>query len=130
MFDSKIGLSGPQPEPSATDPTARVARIDLQRTLNQRDSSLDVLAKITKHEGRGGENLGVVPADSKRPAGKINALSVARLLVLAPAIHAKKLMAQSRQAQGGCVTRISRDRLPKQADRVEDLGLFRGQRFW
>ena len=59
-----------------------------------------------------------------------DALIVARLLVLAPAVHTKKLMAQSRHAQGSCVMRISPDRLFEQTDRFEDLVLFCGQGVW
>src|SRR6516164_2016128 len=95
MFDSKIGSSGPQPHPAAADPTARVTRIKLQRTVNQRDGSVDVFAEIAENEARGGENLAVLPAHAKRPASKVDALIAVRLLVLVPAIHTKKLVAQS-----------------------------------
>ena len=75
MLDREIGLAGPNPENAAQIPAAGEARVERQRTVDQRDHAHDILAEIRQHEGGIGEDARVVSATSKRPPSKIDGLA-------------------------------------------------------
>jgi hypothetical protein len=109
MLDYEIGLSGPQPEPATNLPVPSETLVDLQSTIDQRDSGVDILAEVSEDVGGIGEYLRVVASNSKGLPGKIKAVEALRLRELSPTIIVEIEVAPRRPNTSGALIR-SRDR--------------------
>src|SRR5260370_1890843 len=116
MLDSEIRLLGKQLEKAAGVPAAHVARIERQRTINQRRHCTDVLTEIAQRSGSIGQHSRIVPGDLKRALSAIDALSTINLRVSAPADEVAVKMEDRGPSEGRPVQRIPRDRLIEQAE--------------
>src|SRR5215469_2665603 len=63
VFDSDISFSGPEPEPTASTPTDGETWIQLQRSIHEKQSWLDVPLEVTKDVGDSAEDKGIIAAD-------------------------------------------------------------------
>jgi len=60
VVNREIRLPSPQPEPATPVPSASEARVELERTVDQCDGGIDVLAEITQHVGSAAEHVCIV----------------------------------------------------------------------
>ena len=74
MLGSKIGVSAPQPDPSASHPADSEAWVEIQGTIYQGNSSIDVWLKVAEDVSRIAEDIGIVTGSLKRAASKIDAV--------------------------------------------------------
>ena len=83
MLDRDIGLTRKPPQDAANIPTARIARVERQRTIDQPDHRPDVLAEIGKRKAGIGKRARVVASDLQGPMREIGAPAPVRLRVFA-----------------------------------------------
>jgi len=102
-------------------PAAREVRVERQGTVNQRHHGVDIFAEIGQREGDIRQNVRVVAGHFQGSPGEIGALPTVRLRIFAPAVPYEPTTAESGPAEGGSVTRIARDRLLHQTERLRDL---------
>ena len=62
MLDRQIRLPGPQPEKAADVPAARVARIEGESAIDQRDHRIDVFAETGERKAASASTPGSFPA--------------------------------------------------------------------
>src|SRR5207248_5320551 len=74
VLDGDVGLTRPPSEDAADNPTARVVRVDGQRTVNQRHHGADVLAEIGQRLSGMRQDAGVVAGHFQGSPCEINAL--------------------------------------------------------
>ena len=121
MLDRDVGLARPVPENAADIPAAREARVERQRTINQRHHRTDVLAERGQREGGIGKGARIVAGNLQGAPGEIGALAAIRLGVLARTIGTQPLTADRGPSEGGPVTRVALDRLFEETERCGDL---------
>ena len=100
-----------------------IARVERQRTIDQRYHGADVLAEISQHEGRVGQDARVVLAPLRAPAGQDRCLSTVRLRVFGPAVIDEPHVANRGPGECRPVMPIDRDRLFEQSQRLEEPAL-------
>ena len=113
-------MAGPQPQPAAVGPSDGEARVQLDGTVDQRGSGIDVLAQIAKHVGDPAENNRILAGSAKRLLSQIETLAAVRVRIIVPASDIKTAVAKRRQRKGDAVPRIAGDRPPHHAKRLED----------
>jgi hypothetical protein len=74
MLDRKIGVSSPQPDPSASRPADCEAWVKIQGTIYEANSWIDVWLKVAEDISRVAEDFGIVASNLKRTASKIDAV--------------------------------------------------------
>ena len=84
MLDRQIGLPGPQPEPTAAPPTNREARVQLERTVDQRDGGYNVFAEVSQNVSAVSEDIRVIARGRKRPARQPQCLIAVRTDIVDP----------------------------------------------
>jgi len=67
MLDCQIWGTDKQPEHRTPVPAASRARVEVQTTVDQPDSSVDVLAVPSEDKGSRADDFGIVRGDLKRP---------------------------------------------------------------
>src|SRR6516162_9263457 len=75
MLDREIGLPGPQSQPAAVDPTAGIARIELDATINQCGRRTEIPAGVAERVGSPTKSIWVVASAAQCALGKIDGLS-------------------------------------------------------
>src|SRR4051794_19787798 len=85
ILDCTFRLTGPQPQPPAEMPALSESRVEFQRTLDQTDGCVDILAKGGRYIGAAGENPGILTGHLKRSPGQVETVAAIRLRVTAPA---------------------------------------------
>src|SRR6266436_926711 len=107
-----MGLASPNPEHTTPIPAASIARIERERTVNQRDRDIDVLPKMAEYERGMAEDIRVVSSSSKGLPGKIDTYTPVCFPVVGPAVDVEMDVAKGRQGEGGAVAWIAIDCLP------------------
>src|SRR5215470_11297606 len=120
MLNRQVGLTTPQPEPTAAEPSEREVRVKLPSAIDQRDGGIEVFAKITEHERDAAEDIGIFPGDPKCPPGKIDAFATVAGPVCCRTGDVEHLPAMRGQGKRRTVARIALDRLPEQFRRPPD----------
>ena len=82
-------------------PTASVARIEREATVDQPERDVDVLAEISEDKGSEREDIGVVGAASKRPSSEIDTDATDPFRVFGPAVDLDPLVTMGRKARAG-----------------------------
>src|SRR5262245_43293501 len=96
MLNGKVGVSGPQPEPSTSSPANCVAWAEFQSAIDQADGWIDLWFKVSKDVGHVAEDFGIVPCCLKCATSKTNADFAILLPILAPEISVEKHMTRGR----------------------------------
>src|SRR5215470_16755177 len=128
MADREFWFPRPEPQSATYHPATSKAWVERQRTVDQFDSSVDLLAKIPESVGSPDENTRVITGNPKRLPGEIDPLATVKLGVVGPAVDVEIKMALCRQGESGPVTRIAFDPSPQQFECVCDPAPFPGQR--
>ena len=87
MLQREIGLTGKNPQQPAPIPTESKTRVESEATVDQPDGDFDVLAIPGEHEGRDGEDVGVVRSASECSPNEIDTCAPVRLTVVGPAVR-------------------------------------------
>jgi len=91
MTDCKFRLSGPpQPEPAAPIPALSEARVKRQCTVNQFDSGVDVLAKVSKYVRGASQDTWVVTCDLKCPPCQTEPLALVAVKIRGKALRLRE----------------------------------------
>src|SRR5262245_5412697 len=114
MLNRKIGVSGPQPKPSALNPAKCEAWIEVQSAINQGDGWIDVRLEIAEDLSGVAEDIGIVASSPKRAASKIDAILAVPLPILAPTVCSKHLVAMGCLRKSQSIVRVTLERLPEQ----------------
>jgi hypothetical protein len=125
VLDRHIGLARPQPEDTADVPSTREARIERQRTVDQRYHGIDVLAEKRKRLSGIREDAGVVFSHFECTLGEIGALPNIRCQILTPVIIHESIAAERGPSEGGPVIRVACDRHLKKPQCLRDRGRIR-----
>src|ERR1700730_2893183 len=128
MLDREIGLPRKQPDVAAASPTKSETRVEDERSVDQGDGGVDVLAKTREHEGSLGKNTWIISADSEGLPGKIDAHAAVRLPVVGPAIEIELVVTNCSESEGRAVAWIALDRLPEEVECLSDPVLIAGAR--
>src|SRR6266550_685643 len=120
MLDPEIGLAGPHPEKAAHKPTAGVARIERERTIDQADHRTNILAEPRQHLGGIGEDSRVVLRLLECLPGKIAGLPMGYCRLFGPTLNDKPQVAVRGQRGRRSVMPIDCDRLLEQSLRLDD----------
>ena len=80
-------------EPIAAEPAKSEVRIKLSGVVDQRDSGIEVFAKISERKGGAAQYVGIVLGEPKRPLGKIDAFAAVCRRVLGPTDDGEHLVA-------------------------------------
>src|SRR6516165_10616 len=116
MLDRQIGLTCPQPEPTANVPAQFEARVQGQRTVDQRHHRVDVFAEISEYGGGKGEDTGVASGHANSLLRQFDGFAAVRLAVFGPSVEIELAMAERRDRESRPVTQITLDRLPEQSE--------------
>ena len=87
MRDRKIGFTRPQPDDAAGIPTAGVAWVEREGTVDQRHWHTDILAKLRQNDRRVTENCGVTVRHPERLPGKIAGFATTCIRRFDPAVN-------------------------------------------
>src|SRR5437016_12929 len=87
MLDREIGLAGIYPDLAAQVPPAGEARVERERTVDQPDHGLDLLAEIREHEGGVGEDAWVILRSIERLPSEIAGLTAGCLRIFDDEAH-------------------------------------------
>ena len=110
MLDRETYAASVHPENSAPIPSASGTRVERKRAVDQGQSGVDVLAKVSEDKGSLAEDGWIVGGDLHGPPGEIVRCSPVRFAVFSPTGKLELLVAISRQGEGGTITRIKRGR--------------------
>src|SRR6266481_3195361 len=91
--DSQSGLARHIPENAADIPAAGKARVERQRTVDQRDHGTHILAEIGERESGIGERAGIVTGHLEGAPGEIGTLAAVHLGICAQPVQAEPLTA-------------------------------------
>ena len=121
MLNGEVGLSPPQSEPAATEPSEREVWVEFACAVDQRDGGIEILPKIAKRKGGTTKDVRVVPCDPKRLLSKSDAALAVGRRVLGPADNVEHLVAMRRQSKRRAVPRIALNCLTEQFQRLLEL---------
>src|SRR5215813_5164583 len=85
-LDRDVELARPQPEQAADSPAAREARVECQRSVDQRHHRADILVEIGQRLGGIGQDARVVAGHLQGSPGEIGALEAVRCRIFAPTV--------------------------------------------
>src|ERR1700738_2831033 len=128
MLDRESGLPAKQPNVAAASPTKSETRVEDERSVDQGDGGVDVLAKTRQHEGSLGKNNWIISADSEGLPSKIDAHAAVRLPVVDPAVEIELVVTNRRESEGRAVAWIALDCLPEEVECLSDPVLIEGAR--
>ena len=100
-------------------PAAREARVERQRTVDDRHYAVDILLGEREDKSSVGEDASIVRTSFQRPSGKFDGFPLVLLRGGTPAIVAEPLAADRGPRESRAVTRIARDRFFKQLQRFD-----------
>jgi hypothetical protein len=95
-------------------------RVQCQRAVDQGQSGVDVLAKVSEDKGSLAEGGWIVGGDLDASAGEIDRCSPVRFAVFNPTGKLELLVAISRQGEGSAITRITRCRFFEEVEGLID----------
>src|SRR5690242_16407966 len=121
MLDRIVGLARPNPERSADRPATRKIRVEREGTVDQRHHRADVLAEISQRKSGIHQDSRIVTGHLQGSPGEIGSLQTARRRFFAPTVPKQPKTAVRGPGECGSITRIARDRLLKQVQRLGSL---------
>jgi hypothetical protein len=101
--------------------TAREARVERQRPVDQSHHGADILIKIGKRESGIGEGDRVVAGDLQRPPPQVDTFAAVRHRILVQAVHASPNVTDRRQGECWPILRIAVDCLAEKAQPMIDF---------
>src|SRR6516165_9149024 len=126
MLERKIGVTGDNPEDPAPIPAQPKAWIEGERTVDQRDRHVAVLAEDPEDECSNRNHFRILGLSLQGAAREIDRRTTVHLDV---ARTIKRMMAKSGQGECGAVPQIALDRLPEEFERPTKPVLLEGRRF-
>src|SRR5215471_10798250 len=111
MLDCDIGLAGPKPHDAAVEPAAREARIEQQRSVDQRYHGTDILTESGERDRGSRQDSGIVASHFERSPSELRALPTIRLPIFAAIVIQQPATAECREGERLPVARIALDRL-------------------
>src|SRR5262245_17005672 len=114
MADGKIGVSGPQPKPSAVMPTHCEAWVEIQGAIDEGNGWIDVRLEVAEDASRVAEDNSVIASGLKPATRKIEAVLAVPLLIVDPAIYVKHSVAKGRQCESHSIVRVTLECLSEQ----------------
>ena len=121
MLDCDIGLACPIPECAAKGRPTSVVRVERQGTIDQRHHRADVLAERGQRMGGIHQDDRIVAGRLQRPPSEIGAFQTVRLPILTPTVGKQPKTAVRGAGERRTVTRIARDRLLHETQRLRAL---------
>src|SRR6516225_2238167 len=110
MLNCEIRLTGPDPQKATHIPAASEARVKHERTVNQPDHGLDILAKIPQHESGMDEYAWVVLSHFERLPREFDGLATRCFRLCGPAVSEDSHMTERRPRKCRPVMPIDSDR--------------------
>src|SRR5271168_4773510 len=107
MLDREIGVPGPQSQPTAVDPAAGIARIELDATIDQCGRRIEIPAGVAERVGSPAKGIWVVASAAQCALGKIDGAPAVQLGIIGPAADVEMSVTLRRQGEGEIVVRIA-----------------------
>src|SRR5215467_13859385 len=114
MLDGEIGVSGPQPKPSAFNPAHCEAWVEIQGAINEGNGWIDIRLEMAEDISRVSEDMWVIAGSVKRAASKIDAVLAVPLPIITPAGYIKHLVTPGSLRESQPISRVTLERLPEQ----------------
>jgi hypothetical protein len=83
ILDRENGFAGPQPEGPGDMPASGEARVERQRTIDQRHHRAEILGEIGRRVGGIRQDAGIVAGQFEGSPGEIDALATVYLRIFA-----------------------------------------------
>ena len=130
MLNREIGLPGKIPQHGAPHPTASKAGVQSNRTVDQPNGDINVLAEKPEHERGAGKDIRIIRSDLECPPSETNALATAGLSVVRPAVCVEQVMTVGCQGEGWTIMRITANGLAEQVERLNNTLFFERAPEW
>ena len=121
MVNCDLGQACPHPEDATDVPSARKARVECQRTIDQGHHRPNVLAEPSERESRVRKNARVIAGHLQGTSRPVGALPTFRLRIFAPIVSDEPKMADGSISESRPVPRIALDGLFEQPERLREL---------
>src|SRR5215831_14373269 len=118
MLDCDVRLAGPALQNTADVPSSSEARVKLQRAIDQRYRSAEVLAEIAEGKRGIGKDARIIAGHLQRSAREVEPLPTDRLRIFGPIVVRERLAANSGPGKCRSVTRIVGNRFLQKAERL------------